>query len=56
MDGAETFFLHDVKRFRSYDPHVTGDVPGLYLDDLHFLDGDLVALARSVRCDKRRSI
>jgi hypothetical protein len=36
-------------------PHVTGGVPGLYLDDVHFLDSDLVALARSVLCDKRRS-
>ncbi len=28
--------------------HVTGEVPGLYLDGLHFLDNDLVALARPV--------
>jgi len=30
---------------------VTGEVPGLYLDGLHFLDNDLVALARPVLCD-----
>ena len=34
-------------------PHVTGEVPGL--DGLHFLDNDLVALARPVLCDNVRA-
>jgi hypothetical protein len=50
-------FLHDLKCSSSRDltQHFTGKVPRLYLDDLHFLDGDLVVLARSVLHDKCRA-